>query len=87
MVSGLKTGLAVPATSPTVMENSASALEGTSEFGISVKDYKIQAKMELPSHVTWAINRAWQAEASRMWVQVVSITSVGSELSVGVSGS
>lgn len=65
-MTGLKNGLAVPATSPTVMKNSATAQEGTSEFGISVKHCKIQAKMKLPSHITGAINRAWQVGVSVM---------------------
>lgn len=63
MVSGLNPRLAVPVTSPTVVKNGAAALKGTSEFGVSSKDCEIQAEssaaLELPSHVTWAVNRAW----------------------------
>lgn len=52
------------------------ALEGTSEFRISAKDCKTQkngtASLELPSHVTWALNQAWQVEASVMWLKITS---------------
>ena len=45
MISGHKTKLVSPATSPTAMENGLNALEGISEFSISAKDGKTQMKV------------------------------------------